>query len=180
MSGTLAMAKSVDSASRSRPVVQVGPEAKTAIEDILPDVSPDISPDISPLVVNNKVAKVTLNAPPSRCPQWFNLAMQYFSPDDWDTIDFLLYRESRCLLQALNPKDTNGKPSYSLFQINGFWCNPSKHYDQGFLQQHGVLATCDELFEPETQFRAARALYEEGLSRYGMGWHSWGSYPETR
>ena len=176
MSGTLAMAKSVDLATQRRPAVRVSPEAKTAIEDI----SPDISPDVLPLVVNNKVARVTLNAPPSRCPQWFNLAMQYFSPDDWDTIDFLLYRESRCDLEALNPKDTNGKPSYSLFQINGFWCNPSKHYDQGFLQQHGVLTTCEELFEPETQFRAARALYEEGLSRYGMGWHSWGSYPETR
>jgi len=176
MSGTLAMAKSVDSDSRSRPVVQVSPEAKTAIAV----VTPDVLPDVSPLVLHDRVAKVTLKAPPSRCPQWFDLAMQYFSPDDWDTIDFLLYRESRCLVGALNPKDTNGMPSYSLFQINGFWCNPSKHYDQGFLQQQGVLATCDELFEPETQFRAARALYEEGLSRYGMGWHSWGSYPETR
>ena len=116
----------------------------------------------------------------SLCPQWYDLAMQYFSPTEWNTIDFLLNRESRCDSRALNPKDTNGKPSYSLFQINAFWCRPSKHYDQGFLQQHGVLTNCEELFDPVTQFKAARALYEEGLSRYGMGWHSWGSYPETR
>ena len=116
----------------------------------------------------------------SLCPQWYDLAMRFFPPAEWDTIDFLLYRESRCDLEALNPKDTNGKPSYSLFQINAFWCNPSKHYEQGFLQHQGVLTTCDDLFEPETQFRAARAIYVEGLVRHGRGWRSWGSYPETR
>lgn len=116
----------------------------------------------------------------SVCPQWYGLAMQFFPPAEWNTIDFLLNRESRCDLQALNPKDTNGKASYSLFQINAFWCRPSKHYEQGFLQEQGVLTTCDELFEPETQFRAARAIYVEGLVRHGMGWRSWGSYPETR
>jgi hypothetical protein len=42
------------------------------------------------------------------------------------------------------------------------------------------LTTCDELFEPETQFRAAQAIYVEGLVRHGRGWRSWGSYPETR
>ena len=116
----------------------------------------------------------------SLCPHWYDLAMQFFPPAEWNTIDFLLNRESRCDLQALNPKDTNGKPSYSLFQINAFWCSPTKHYDQGFLQEHGVLTTCEELFEPETQFRAARAIYVEGLVRHGRGWRSWGNYPETR
>ena len=116
----------------------------------------------------------------SLCPQWYDLAMQFFLPAEWNTIDFLLNRESRCDLQALNPKDTNGKPSYSLFQINAFWCSPTKLYDQGFLQEHGVLTTCEELFEPETQFRAARAIYVEGLVRHGRGWRSWGNYPETR
>ena len=172
MSGTLALAKSVDSASQIRPVAQVSPQAKTAIEGI--------SYDVSPLVLNDRVAKVTLKTPQSRCPQWYDLAMRFFPPAEWDTIDFLLYRESRCDLEALNPKDTNGKPSYSLFQINAFWCNPSKHYEQGFLQHQGVLTTCDDLFEPETQFRAARAIYVEGLVRHGRGWRSWGSYPETR
>ena len=57
----------------------------------------------------------------SLCPQWYDLAMQYFPPAEWNTIDFLLNRESRCDSRALNAKDTNGKPSYSLFQINGFW-----------------------------------------------------------
>ena len=116
----------------------------------------------------------------SICPQWYNLAMQYFSPAEWNTIDFLLNRESRCDSRAFNPKDTNGKPSYSLFQINGFWCRPSKNYEMGFLQEQGVLNTCEDLFEPDTQFRAARAIYVEGLVRHGMGWRSWGSYPETR
>ncbi len=172
MSGTLAMAKSVDLASNSRPVIQVLSAPKTVTED------PSLG--LSPVVLNDRTVDQSVEVPQSQCPQWFDLAMQYFSFDEWDTIDFLLHRESRCDIRAFNPKDSNGKPSYSLFQINGFWCNPSKHYAKGFLQEHDVLSTCDDLFDPITQFKAARAIYVEGLTRYGVGWRSWGSYPETR
>jgi hypothetical protein len=166
MSGTLAMAESIQ------------PESVVSQEG--PAVVQKVSAGLASRVVTDGLDFVPPLPYGSLCPQWYDLAMQYFSPAEWNTIDFLLNRESRCDSRALNHKDINGKPSYSLFQINAFWCRPSKHYDQGFLQQQGVLTTCDELFEPETQFRAARAIYVEGLVRHGMGWRSWGSYPETR
>ena len=166
MSGTLALAESIDSSAgdslRSQkitPVKSVGSVSQVLVDGL----------DFVPPLPYGSV-----------CPQWYDLAMQFFSPTEWNTIDFLLNRESKCDLRALNPKDTNGKPSYSLFQINAFWCRPSKHYQQGFLQEQGVLTTCDDLFEPEIQFRAARAIYVEGLVRHGRGWRSWGNYPETR
>ena len=166
MSGTLALAESIDSSAgdslRSQKITPV--KSAGSVSQVLVD-----GLDFVPPMPDGSV-----------CPQWYDLAMQFFSPTEWNTIDFLLNRESKCDLQALNPKDTNGKPSYSLFQINAFWCRPSKHYQQGFLQEQGVLTTCDDLFEPEIQFRAARAIYVEGLVRHGRGWRSWGNYPETR
>ncbi len=166
MSGTLALAESIDSSAgdslRSQKITPV--KSAGSVSQVLVD-----GLDFVPPLPYGSV-----------CPQWYDLAMQFFSPTEWNTIDFLLNRESRCDLQDLNPKDTNGKPSYSLFQINAFWCRPSKHYQQGFLQEQGVLTTCDDLFEPEIQFRAARAIYVEGLVRHGRGWRSWGNYPETR
>jgi hypothetical protein len=166
MSGTLAMAKSVDESA--------GDSSKKQ------SVIRNVSAGLASQVIIDGLDFVPPMPYGSLCPHWYDLAMQFFPPAEWNTIDFLLNRESRCDLQALNPKDTNGKPSYSLFQINAFWCSPTKHYDQGFLQEHGVLTTCEELFEPETQFRAARAIYVEGLVRHGRGWRSWGNYPETR
>ena len=166
MSGTLAMAQSI--------------QPETIVSSEGPAVVQNVSAELASQVIVDGLDYVPPMPYGSVCPQWYDLAMQYFSPAEWNTIDFLLNRESRCDPQALNPKDTNGKPSYSLFQINAFWCRPSKHYDQGFLQEQGVLTTCDELFEPETQFRAARAIYVEGLVRHGRGWRSWGNYPETR
>ena len=166
MSGTLAMAKSPDESAGNSPKNQA--------------VAQKASARLASQLVTDGLDFVPPMPNGSLCPQWYDLAMQYFSPAEWNTIDFLLNRESRCDSQALNPKDTNGKPSYSLFQINAFWCSPNKHYEKGFLQEHGVLTTCEELLEPETHFRAARAIYVEGLVRHGKGWRSWGSYPETR
>ena len=166
MSGTLAMAQSI------QPETIVPPGGQATAQSVSDGLASQVIIDGLDFVPPMPYGSV--------CPQWYDLAMQYFSPAEWYTIDFLLNRESRCDPQALNPKDTNGKPSYSLFQINAFWCRPSKHYDQGFLQEQGVLTTCDELFEPATQFRAARAIYLEGLVRHGRGWRSWGDYPETR
>jgi len=144
MSGTLAMAKSVDEST--------GDSSKKH------SVIRNVSAGLASQVIIDGLDFVPPMPYGSLCPQWYDLAMQFFSPAEWYTIDFLLNRESRCDPQALNPKDTNGKPSYSLFQINAFWCSPTKHHDQGFLQEHGVLTTSEELFEPETQFRAARAI----------------------
>jgi hypothetical protein len=113
----------------------------------------------------------------SKCPQWFGTAMRFWPVNQWPIIDHILHRESRCLIDAFNPKDTNGKPSYSLFQVNAFWCSPVEYYAGGFLQEKRILANCDDLFDIEKQFSAARAIYVEGLTRHGYGWRSWGLRP---
>ena len=138
MSGTLALAESIDSSAgdslRSQKITPV--KSAGSVSQVLVD-----GLDFVPPLPYGSV-----------CPQWYDLAMQFFSPTEWNTIDFLLNRESRCDLRALNPKDTNGKPSYSLFQINAFWCRPSKHYQQGFLQEQGVLTTCMIFLSPKFSF----------------------------
>jgi hypothetical protein len=103
----------------------------------------------------------------SKCPQWFDTAMRFWPVSQWPIIDHILHRESRCLIDAFNPKDTNGKPSYSLFQVNAFWCSPVEYYTGGFLQEKRILSTCDDLFDVDMQFAAARAIYVEGLTRHG-------------
>jgi hypothetical protein len=113
----------------------------------------------------------------SKCPQWFDTAMRFWPASQWPIIDHILHRESRCLIEAYNPKDTNGKPSYSLFQVNAFWCSPVEYYAGGFLQEKRILSTCDDLFDVEKHFAAARAIYVEGLTRHGYGWRSWGLRP---
>ena len=103
--------------------------------------------------------------------------MRFWPVSQWPIIDHILHRESRCLIEAYNPKDTNGKPSYSLFQVNAFWCSPVEYYTGGFLQEKRILSTCDDLFDVDMQFAAARAIYVEGLTRHGYGWRSWGLRP---
>lgn len=159
-------------AASVKPEAQVHPKKQTAPLNAVARVTP--------LMLLDGVVVMPLVPTGSKCPQWFDLAMQFFPVQEWNTIDFLLNRESRCDLEAFNGVDTNGMSSYSLFQINAFWCRPNKYYKLGFLQEKGVLSSCQELFNPHTQFRAARAIFVEGLVRHGQGWRSWGNYPETR
>jgi hypothetical protein len=53
-------------------------------------------------------------------------------------------------------------------QINYFWCKPSQYWPNGYLQAHGLLKDCAELFDLETNLRAALAIY-----RYSEGWRAW-------
>ena len=77
-------------------------------------------------------------------------------------------RESRCQPDAFNPKDPNGG-SYGVMQVNGFWAQKTTAYPKGYLQTMGVLTHVDELFNRETNLRAALAIY-----RYSNGWRAWG------
>jgi hypothetical protein len=87
---------------------------------------------------------------------------------DWDieTLIKVVWRESRCQPEVFNPKDPNGG-SYGLTQINGFWCRPSKYWSQGWLQAHGIVAHCDDLWDPMTNLRAAQAIH------HNSGWIPW-------
>jgi hypothetical protein len=75
-------------------------------------------------------------------------------------------RESRCFSDAYNPNDTYGR-SYSIYQINSFWCEPSKYWPNGWLQAKGVLETCNDLFDPLISSNAMVAIWRNS------GWLPW-------
>lgn len=106
----------------------------------------------------------TTTVPPGdwQCPQWMALALDAgFTTDDLPTVDRLILRESTCRPDAYNGSDPNGG-SRGLMQINGIWCD-------WWLQEQGVLDTCEQLFDPLTNLRAAKAIH----NRHG-GFRAWG------
>ena len=112
----------------------------------------------------------TLTTAPGKtlCGQVFNMAKHIGWPvNELSTVVAVSIRESRCQVDAFNPKDPNGG-SAGVMQINYFWCKPSQYWPNGYLQAHGLLKDCAELFDLETNLRAALAIY-----RYSEGWRAW-------
>ena len=108
------------------------------------------------------------SAPKSLCEQVFDTAKAIGWPaDQLGMLVAIAQRESRCQLDAFNPSDPNGG-SYGIMQINGFWCQPSRYWPNGYLQAYGLLTKCTDLFDRETNLRGALAIY-----RYSNGWRAW-------
>ena len=107
------------------------------------------------------------SAPDWRCDEWMPLAVEIGWPEDeLPKLSYAVYRESRCRPDQHNPDDPVGG-SNGLVQINRFWCRPSQYWPDGWLQTHGVLDDCDEVFDPETNLRAALAIW------HNSGWSPW-------
>lgn len=103
------------------------------------------------------------------CAEWLNLAIGLgWQAGNLPMLERVMWRESRCQPHQLNATDPNGG-SLGLTQVNRFWCLPSRYYPDGYLQAHGVLNTCDDLFNPTINLSAALAIYE-----YANGWSQWG------
>jgi hypothetical protein len=94
----------------------------------------------------------------------------------WKKIDYIMWRESRCNPRAVNPKDPYGG-SLGLFQINQFWCKPSRSTGNGILVEWNILSSCDELHKPQVSARAFVAIYKYVENHYGDGWIPWGGDP---
>jgi hypothetical protein len=108
------------------------------------------------------------DAPKTLCEQVFDTAKAIGWPtDQLGMVVAIAQRESRCQPDAFNPNDPNGG-SYGIMQINGFWCQPSKYWPNGYLQAYGLLTSCADLYDRETNLRAALAIY-----RYSNGWRAW-------
>ena len=108
-------------------------------------------------------------APKSLCEQVFDTAKAIgWDIDDLGMLVAIAMRESRCQTDAFNAKDPNGG-SYGVMQINGFWCQPSRYWPNGYLQAYGLLTSCTDLYDRETNLRAALNIY-----RYSNGWRAWG------
>lgn len=105
-----------------------------------------------------------------KCGEWHDTAIAVGWPEtEWPTLSFVLYRESRCNIGSWNKTDPNSG-SRGLMQINGFWCRPNRYDPNGFLKSVGVLNTCDDLFDGETNLRAGLAIWTYGENKHGCGW----------
>lgn len=93
--------------------------------------------------------------------------------DDLDELDYVIWRESRCLPHVHYDKDPHGG-SHGLTQINGFWCKPSRYYPLGYLQTQQVVSTCDNLYNPLLNLLSALEIFNYSVVHNdGNGWHPW-------
>ena len=108
-----------------------------------------------------------------RCGEYHDLAIKVgWTEAHWKKLSYVMYRESRCQTRSFNKTDPNGG-SRGLIQINGFWCRPSKYNKSGWLQEQGVLNTCEDLFIPEVNLRAGLAMWHYSQQRNKCGWQPW-------
>jgi len=109
----------------------------------------------------------TLPALVTTCAQVATLALaEGLPPSELETALRVAVRESRCKSDAFNASDPNGG-SYSIYQINGFWCLPNSNWPTGWLQAKGIVTSCKDLFEPTTNTRAMVAIW------HNSGWLPW-------
>lgn len=104
----------------------------------------------------------------AKCPMWWVVGLRAgWKWADMPKLDYLMWRESRCVPTAFNAKDPNGG-SLGLAQINFYWCKSSRWYPAGYLQTQNVLARCEDLADPTVNLTAALAIQQES------GWGPWG------
>ena len=109
----------------------------------------------------------TMPALVTTCTQVATLALaEGLPPSELETALRVANRESRCTSDAFNAYDTNGG-SYSIYQINGFWCRPNANWPIGWLQAKGIVTNCEDLFDPTTNTRAMVAIWRNS------GWLPW-------
>jgi hypothetical protein len=121
-------------------------------------------------VAPTTTAPSTKTARKTACNEALQIALNVGWPaDQMARLSVVLYRESRCAVtgRTHNPSDPMGG-SYGAAQINGYWCQPTTYWPKGWLQTKGIVATCDDLFNPETNLKAALAIWRNS------GWLPWG------
>lgn len=105
-----------------------------------------------------------------KCGEWRELALMIGWPvEEWPTLSHVLYRESRCNIGSHNKTDPMSG-SRGLMQINGYWCKPTRWTQAGWLQDRGVLSSCDDLYNPEVNLRAGLLIWMYGEEKHGCGW----------
>ena len=101
----------------------------------------------------------------SACEQFSALGVNLGWPADQRTVlESIMFRESRCIPNAVNSDDPNGG-SRGLMQINGFWTP--------WLIDAGIITSAENLLQADVNLRAALAIYNYGVERHGYGWGPW-------
>ena len=130
---------------------------------------PEPAPLITPLTVAPTTTVVTTIA---NCDDLVSLAASVGWPiEHLQTLKEIARRESgvTCAPTAFNADDPNGG-SYGSLQINGYWCLPNTYWPIGYLQAHGLVESCDDLFNATTNLRSALAIFYET----GSDFSPWG------
>lgn len=103
------------------------------------------------------------------CGEWLDASVQAGWPIElWPQQSFVMWRESRCRPFVRSKTSDSG-----LMQINDFWCKPSAYTARGWLQDQGVIQTCQDLMDPATNLRAAFLVFTYSLDRNQNGWNPW-------
>ena len=115
----------------------------------------------------------------TECGQWWGLALQLgWQPEHMDTLDYIMWRESRCdPIQHNTTLNKDGSSDIGLTQINDrSWCLPTRWYPNGYLQTIGILSKvgCEQLFDPATNLKAAKAIHDYHVSNGQRGFEAWG------
>jgi len=117
--------------------------------------------------------------PMARCGQWWGLAFEAgWQPEEMEKLDYIMWRESRCdPTQHNTTLNADGSTDIGLTQINDrSWCLSTRWYPNGYLQTIGTLTSvgCEELFDPLTNLRAAKAIYDYAKETSNDGFAPWG------
>jgi hypothetical protein len=121
----------------------------------------------------------TLPIPPDAlCPQWWPLARDAgWAEADLPTLDYVMWRESRCDPSQHNTtRNKDGSSDVGLTQVNDrSWCLGTRWYPDGYLQTIGILSTvgCEQLFDPHLNLKAAKAIHDYSEEHNGNGWQPW-------
>lgn len=118
-----------------------------------------------------------LTKPKALCPQWWETAIKAgWTNKQLPTLDFIISRESRCVTQAHNTTlNQDGSEDLGLTQINDkSWCKPNRYNPVGYLQSLGIIDYCEQLFDPYTNLKAAKAIYDYSEKTNGNGFKPWG------
>jgi len=110
-------------------------------------------------------ATTTTTLPDTDCAEWWPLADSIgWTPEQWQTLSYIIWRESRCQPWAYNGDDPNGG-SYGLTQINGFWID--------YLCDGWEICHPNELYDPLINLASAWAIFEYSTAHNGCGFHPW-------
>lgn len=129
--------------------------------------APTTTTQVVPAVIPSTTTTTTLPAVVTTCTQVATLALaEGLPPSELETALRVAVRESRCNSEAFNAQDPNGG-SYSIYQINGYWCLPNTYWPTGWLQAKGIVTDCADLFDPILNTRAMVAIWANS------GWAPW-------
>lgn len=85
--------------------------------------------------------------------------------NDWKTAASIIQAESKGYSDAFNPDNTDGSVDYGLFQINSMHLND--------LKRARIINTLEDLYNPETNIKAAKFLYDRRKRSGGDGFEDW-------